>query len=109
MDIKIADLRHRITFQSLTRTPDDQGGYTAAWVDFSTVWAKIAPASGLEVVHAQQLEQNYDHEIIIRNLVGINSSMRVSFDGRIFQIRSIAREDERRWWMKIKVKEGVAS
>lgn len=108
-EIKIADLRHRITFQSLTRTPDDQGGYTSAWTDFATVWAKIDPSSGDERVFAQKIEPNYDHKIYIRNLTGLSTSMRVSFDGRFFQIHSIARKEERRWWIEIKVKEGVAS
>jgi SPP1 family predicted phage head-tail adaptor len=109
LDVNISDLRHRIIFQDQIKTPDGQGGNTTSWIDVMTVWAKIDPASGMESVFAQTITPRYDHKIIIRNVSGLLPRMRISFNNRIFQIHSIGRAEERRWWLEIKAKEGVAS
>jgi SPP1 family predicted phage head-tail adaptor len=108
-EVNISELRHRITFQDMTRASDSQGGHTTTWVDVTTVWAKISPASGMESVFAQTITPKYDHNIIIRNTTGLHPRMRIKYGDRFFQIHSIARVDERRWWIKILAKEGVAS
>lgn len=109
---KIADLRHRITLQKLTRAPDGQGGSIVSWTDIQSVWAKITPTSAQEKLFAAKLQDEYDHEIIIRNTLDyqINKAAdRFIFGTRIFQIKSVQYVDERKWWVKIKVKEGVAT
>lgn len=109
MAVNISDLRHRIEIQSLVKTIDDQGGYTSSWVTLMTVWAKIENTTGVEAVFAQRLDANYDHKISIRNATGITPEMRVLFDNRKFQIKSVSRIEERRWWIEILAREGVAS
>lgn len=109
MAAKIADLRHRITFQSLVRTPDGQGGFTESWVNFASVWAKIEPSSARERYFSQQIQPTITHKLTIRWLEGLKTEMRISYLDRIFQIHGIRREDERRFFMMIDAEEGVGS
>lgn len=109
MAANISDLRHRIEIQSLVKTPDDQGGYTSGWQTLKTVWAKIENLTGNENVFAQRLDANYDHKITIRYTTGILPEMRIIFQGRKFQIHSVVKVDERRFFMELLAKEGVAS
>lgn len=134
MDVKIADLRHRITFQTLERTPDGQGGFQETWSDFETVWAKIETASAGSRYFAQRIEDIYDQRIIVRStglslpiigdlltvgffVIGAISgqperrieSMRIKFKTRYFQIQGVHRKDERLWWTEIRAKENVGS
>ena len=105
----IADLRHRIEIQSLVKTADDQGGFVSSWTTLMTIWAKIDNITGQESIFAQRLDANYDHKILIRNAVGITPEMRIVFDNRKFQIHSVVRLGERRFFTEILAKEGVAS
>lgn len=107
--LRIGSLRQRITFQQLDKISDGQGGYTSSWTSVLTVWALIESVGGNERMFAGKLQDDYDKKIIIRNLSSIDTTMRVLFEGRYFQIHSIEREEERRWWTIIKAKEGVAS
>ena len=47
-------LRHRVTFQRLTKTRGLSGGEKQEWVDVCTVWARISPLSGKYLFAAQQ-------------------------------------------------------
>lgn len=109
MGAKIAELRQRIKFQSLTRTADGQGGWTETWNDFSEVWAAVNPVSAKERYFSQRIEENISHQIVIRWLDGLNTEMRIIFENRVFQIHGIRRENEERWFMLIDAEEGVGS
>jgi SPP1 family predicted phage head-tail adaptor len=102
----ISQLRHRIKFQTLSRTPDLQGGYVETWVDFYECWAKIEPKSGNERRFADRIEDFYDHEITIRwTGTLLKAEMQIIFDNRIFQIKGLIKPDERRWYFNIKCQE----
>jgi SPP1 family predicted phage head-tail adaptor len=93
----------------MNRVSDGQGGFEETWVDVIEVWAKIKPSSGKERYFANRIEPDTTHKIVIRWASGLNESMRILFEGRIFQIKSIDREDERRFFMYIDAEENVAS
>jgi SPP1 family predicted phage head-tail adaptor len=108
----IAELRHRIEFQRLQKTSDGQGGYEASYTVLQSCWAKIKATSAQERVYAQKLEDIYSHEIIIRNTLDHTpqiASDKIFFNNRYFQIKSIEHIDERKFWLRILVQEGVAS
>ena len=109
MAAKIADLRQRIKFQSLTRASDGQGGWTESWADVMTVWAQVKPVSQKERYFSQQIQPTTTHKITIRWVGGLTPEMRVVFESRIFQIHGLIREDEKRFFMFIEAEEGVGS
>jgi SPP1 family predicted phage head-tail adaptor len=107
--LKIRDLRQRITIESLTRTADGQGGFTESWSTFAEVWANIKPANASERYFAQRVESNITHKISIRWLESVQSEMRIQFEGRLFQIHGVRRDDEERWFMTLDCVENVGS
>ena len=107
--IRIGDLRHRILFQYLERTADDQGGYTEEWKNLKTVWAKVEPVSSKERLYSQRIEYQRSHKITIRNTDGITQEMRIVFDDRYFQIKGIRKIDERNFFMLIDAEENQGS
>jgi SPP1 family predicted phage head-tail adaptor len=112
VDIKIGELRHRIKFQRLSRTSDGQGGALITWNDLQTCWAKIESSLGDESQFAEKLRDTKHFKITIRNTLDfeIQKAMdRIEYEGRYFQIKSIENVDERKFWIMLKVEEGVAS
>ena len=105
----IGSLRHRITFQSLSTVADGQGGSTESWTNFKTVWAELKPTSGRERMFAQRIEDVYSHKITIRKTDGITTTMRISFQNRIFQIKSIQKDIEEPFWMHLLTEEKVGT
>lgn len=106
---KIGELRHRIVIEESVKVSDGVGGQTETWQTVATVWAKIDPVAGLERFFAERIEENITHKITIRYRTGIDTEMRISFDGHIFQIRSVRRMLERKDFIQIDAVEGTAT
>src|SRR5690606_24006417 len=81
-------LRHRITIQAATET-NTSGSLSISWSDLATVWAAVEPLSGREYFAVQQSQNVVSTRIRIRHRADVTPQMRVSWDGRIFEIESI--------------------
>ena len=103
--VSIGDLRHRITFQTLSRTPDGQGGFVESWSDLVTVWARVKPVSSREKLYGQRLIYQRSHEVIIRHREDVNQEMRFLYDGRTFQVKGARAPDERRFFLIVDAEE----
>lgn len=106
---KIKDLQKRLVFQTMIKTDDGQGGSTTSWLDSFTVWGAIEAWRGREFWFGERLKTAFTHRIIIRYKTGVTSDMRISYDGRLFQIHSIKIEDEKKFFLHLDVEEGVQS
>lgn len=93
--MRIGKLRQRIAIQMSTSSPDVAGGFTNVWINFAILWASIEPVSGKELYEAQQVQNEVSHKIRIRYFSGLTTSMRISFESRIFEIKSIINWEER--------------
>lgn len=100
-------LRHRVTLQQLTQVPDGGGGYTEDWTDVATVWAAVEPLRGQERYEAQQVQATLSHRITIRYRAGVEPSMRVVHDGRVFNVLSVIDPQERHRELQLLVEEVV--
>ena len=107
-DITSGQMRHRVTIESLAKTPDGAGGSTLAWSTVATVWAKVTPVSGGERYQSMRVEADVSHTIITRYRSDIAPDDRVSFDGRTMQIKSVINIEERGRYLEIKAVEGEA-
>jgi SPP1 family predicted phage head-tail adaptor len=105
-------MRQRITFQTQSTSSDGGGGTTLSWTNGSTVWAEVKPidraASGEKFV-AGQLQSTISHIITTRYFSGITTNIRVSYDSRVFNIRSAINVNERGEMLRLFVEEGVGS
>ncbi len=83
-------LRHRVSIETESLTPDGMGGYTSSWgsvAGMSSVPAQIMPLSSREQLDAMKLESVITNKIRIRYRAGITSKNRIVFGSRIFNIK----------------------
>jgi len=107
-------LRHRLTLQQATQTPDGAGGFEITWSDIIDLWGEISAANlksfyGFEKLFAGKLQSEISHKITIRYRNGISTSMRLLFDNRAFNIRAINNINENNEILELLVDEGVAT
>lgn len=96
----IGRLRHRLTLEAATRTPDGGGGASESWSTVATVWASITPTGGAEAVDADALAGRVSHEIVFRHRPGVEPAMRLRRGSRLFEIAAVIDTDERGRWLK---------
>lgn len=100
MDLRIGDLRHRLSIEAPVRNDDGLGGSDAAWAEMAVVWAAVRPISGSERERADQFAGRLTHEIWIRYRDDIRPEMRFRFTARTFEIRAVIDPGERRRFLK---------
>ena len=90
---------YRITIQKPSKGKGASGGKTTTWEDWQTVWARVLPLSGGErraTSHGGEVaEARTEFTIMYRK--GMNEEMRVSYDGKVYNIRHV--KDLGRRWM----------
>lgn len=106
-------LRHQVTVEQPSRTPNAIGGFTVLWTTFLTSPANISPVSGGERFFAGKLEGDVTHKVTLRYRTGVTAQMRIKyvFGGvtRYLQIRGVVNPGERNEWLELKCAEGPAS
>lgn len=105
----VGTLRHRIIIQTLSQADDGQGGFTDTWATHATVWARIEPTAARERNFADQIQYQRSHKVTLRYLSTITNTMRISYGGRIFQIKGVRALDERKYYMILDVEENQGS
>lgn len=93
---RIGALRHRLSLESVTLTPDGGGGATETWSALAEMWGSITPVSGGEGVTAEAIRGSVTHTIHIRHRNDIEPAMRLRAGDRTFEITAIVDPDERR-------------
>ena len=101
----IGELRNRILIQDLVLTSDGQGGFSEAWIDVVTVWAKVNPIKKSERIYAGRIEYQRTHEVTIRNLSAITNTMRIIFNNATLQIKSTRSLQNQPFYMVIDCEE----
>lgn len=104
-----SQLRHKLVLQQEIRTADDIGGYTRTWKDIVELWAEITPLSGSERMLGGKAQSELTHKIRLRYRSGIAPGMRILFDKRTFNIRSVINVQESNEILEILAEEGVAT
>lgn len=61
----VEKMDQRITLQRVTRATDSIGGTTETWSDLATVWARVAPMGGREMLDAQRINPQTRFKAII--------------------------------------------
>jgi SPP1 family predicted phage head-tail adaptor len=87
--MRAGDLRHRIIIQQNTPTANAMGEYVDTWTTFAEVWAAIEPDTGNTTYAAKQLNSEASGKIRIRYLSGLEPTMRISYQDRIYSILTI--------------------
>lgn len=85
----IGELKHRITFQKLTATTNENGFEIEDWQDYKTVWAAITNLHGREYFEAAAVKAENTVKFTIRYVPNIEPTMRIIFKGKQYNISSI--------------------
>ena len=89
-------MRNKIVIQKSTATRNSMGEEILTWSTFDTVWASKAHRSSREFYSAQKVNAEIQDLFIIRYHSGIDTKMRVSFDGKLYNIIG-ANDPDGRW------------
>lgn len=108
-ELTAGKLRHSITWQEKTQTPDGGGGYTYTTSDTATMRAYIKPVSTNERFFAQRIESDVTHKIFIRYRTDLNPAMRIKFGARFFQVKGFINIEEQNKWLEISAVEGEST
>jgi len=105
--------RNKITIQSFNPDAVDSDGFPLPaeqqWKDLKTVWAAIKTLKGKEYYEAASVQAETTTRFIIRYTQGLDTSMRILYKNRIFDIQSLINDDEKNVTLTIITKEVIAS
>jgi SPP1 family predicted phage head-tail adaptor len=95
--MRAGNLRHRVTIQESTPTRNSKGEEIDSWSTFGggARAAAVIPLAGREAFNARQRHAEAELRIELRHLAGVTTKMRVSYDGRLFDILDVADIEER--------------
>ena len=106
--MRAGKLRHRITIQRRTQTPDGFGGPVDTWTDFAvSVPASVETLSGRELVAAQAQHAEATVQFGMRYLAGVDTTMRIVYAGLNHDIVSVIDVGERRRELQVLTKRGL--
>lgn len=98
-----SQLRHRVTLISLTRGRDSLGGVTETPGAGVTVWAAVAPVDARETFEKGALSVRPTHRVTIRYRAGVAHRMRLTFEGRAFDVVEVQDSDLRKQFLTLLV------
>jgi SPP1 family predicted phage head-tail adaptor len=100
-------MRHRVTIQQRSTGTDAAGGVLNAWENVATRCASIDRASGSELWGSAQRSARVPTVFRLRYLAGVVPSMRLLFDGRVYNILSAVDQEGRKAELVITAEELV--
>lgn len=92
----IGAMRHRFTLEEPQRSADAAGGFIETWAALADFWGFLDTASGSEVFAADKRSGRITHAIVARSRTEFEPARRIRLGQRIFEIRAVTIEDERR-------------
>lgn len=87
----------RVTIQSPSGSRDALGERVTTWVNVATVWARVRPLSGKEIMVAGQQQSETSLVVEIRHsstVSGINNSYRILFGTRKLIVDNVMNPEE---------------
>lgn len=104
-------LRHRVIIQRLVAGSPQQtasGQPDEAWATYLTVLASVEPLNGRELFAAQEHHSEVTTRVRVRYRDGVTAKMRVSFDGKLYNIAAVIDPELRHREFQLLCVEGVS-
>ena len=92
----IGEFRHRVTIEQNVGAGDGGGGTVESWGLVATVWARIEQFASSPAAHAGRAAERTTLRATIRHRDDIAAGMRLTHDGAIYRIRSVADPEQRK-------------
>jgi SPP1 family predicted phage head-tail adaptor len=99
MILAIGKLDRRIVIEELTQgVGSTYGEPTETWTTWRECWANVYSGAGREIEAARQITAEIDTQFQIRWVEGLTPTMRISYDGRYYDIHRIEEVGRRNRW-----------
>jgi SPP1 family predicted phage head-tail adaptor len=108
--LRIGKLRHRLSLQGLiTGSPQltPSGAPNTEWGEIAEVYGSIEPLNGRELFAAQAINSEITARIKIRYREGVTTDMRISHEGKLYNIHSIIDPELRHMELQLMASEGI--
>ena len=89
----LAHLKQRATLLSRTLTPDGGGGFSESWQAVGHAWVRITPLGIAEKFGPDARQTRIRHRIVLRVRDDLVAGMRLTAEGRTFDIRAVLDRD----------------
>ena len=97
----IGAMRHRLTLQQRVSTSDTAGGYVEGWEDVAVLYAAIEDTGGRIDMRGMQERHSVTHRLTVHYRDDITPAMRLSGEGRIYDIVAILDRDNRKAYLEV--------
>lgn len=105
----IGRMRHLVKLQQGTSTTDAGGGRSEAFTTVAEIYVDIRPVSGKEAYEQGKLKETLTTEITARYRAALDTSYRILFGTRTFNIKHVHNVDQRNKFVVLTCEEGVAT
>jgi len=99
--------RHRVLIESYTEVVDSFGQAIKTWATFANPFAAVEPLNGTEYFLSESTAAETNVRIRMRYQAGINKKMRVTHDGKFYNIEAIIDKSERNRELHLMCSEGL--
>jgi len=103
--VTIGEMRHRITIQRIAITTNENGYEVESPEVVKAVWAKVTNLHGKEFFAAKAVQSENTVKFTIRYMSGLDQSMQILFQEKIYNITSIDNIKYRNKYIEIQAKE----
>jgi len=103
----IGEMKHRIIFKKIIVTVNENGFEVEEWQDFKAVWSKVSNLSGREYYQAAAVQAEKTLIFLIRYIDGIDTSMRIQFNNRQYNIIFIDNMKYSKTYIELKAMEVI--
>ena len=104
----IGTLRFRVILESPARIAEDGGAASYSWSSLGSMFARIKPIAGREIVAADGTSARVTHEVTLRHRDPIDATMRFIDGTRVLEIRAVLDMEGRRRWLRCLCEERLA-
>ena len=108
-EMRVGDLRHRVTLQYATRVADGMGGATVTWTDVAEVWAAVWPTSASSRIAADQEASEITHRVRMRYRPDMRASWRLKFGSRYLTVLGMVNPNEKGTMLDLLCKEAASA
>jgi SPP1 family predicted phage head-tail adaptor len=105
----IGEFRERISLQQEVRLGDGGGGAVLNWEEVAELWAAVEPMNGRENIQGEKVSGTQLYRVRFRCEEYVRTAMRIVWQERALNIRSIRHVDARGRLLEIIAEEGVAT
>ena len=93
---KVGERDRQITIQEKVVTTNEFNEEVVTWSTLATMWAKVTESHGGESYQSDQLTESRMTVFDIWYRSGLTTEMRITYNERVYDIRSIIEPDRRR-------------